>query len=375
MTAALIAWYFFAIRQDFTILYRDLRPTEAAAIVAELEEQSVPYRLADGGGQILVPRAQMDATRVKLASSATPLGSADGFELFDGSDLGLTEFAQKIRYQRALQGELSRTIMMMEEVAEARVHLSIPERTLFRGERRNAKAAVTLVMRSEGVPTAARIEGVQRLVAAAVADLAVNDVVILNARGEILSSHTDATGAAARRYSPGAAAATLPSLDRIIEAIRTAIPDRAFEVSLQPTPAELIGAEQANASEAATPYVVSINTPTPLPEGTTETIANALRDAGLVDHETGGTISFQSSPNIEAPERANLSNARTPAAPTASYFSWTSAAVLALLLASLAAAGFWCWQRYFRARLSNEERSKFADLLRSELRVTEHEGA
>jgi flagellar M-ring protein FliF len=373
LAAALVAWYFLAFRQDFAVLYRDLRPTEASSIVAELEKQGMPYRLADGGAQILVPTAVLDETRVKLASSAAPLGGVDGFELFDGSDLGLTEFAQKIRYQRALQGELSRTIMMMEGVAEARVHLSIPERTLFRGERRNAKAAITLVMHSEADLTADRIEGVQRLIASAVADLAVNDVVVLNARGEVLSSHTDAITVDSRRFTPGAAAAALPSLDHVMNVIRTAIPNKAFEVSITPTPPDLVGADSAAAAAFSLPYVISIRTPAPLAALELEGAANALREAGLVDRGSGGTISFQSAPDNRTRARTVQSNPRELNSQNEAGFPATGVAAIMVLMASLAGAGFWYWRRFLRGKMSDEERSQFADLLKSALQAPEQE--
>ena len=373
--AALGAWYFLVARQDFSLLYDDLRPAEASAIVAELEKQSVHYRLADGGAQILVPAAQIDETRVKLASSDAPLNGLDGFELFDNSDLGLTEFAQKIRYQRALQGELSRTIMMMEGVAEARVHLSIPERTLFRGERRNAEAAVTLVMQGDENPNVARIDGVQRLIAASVSDLAPDDVVVLNARGEVLSSHTETTASQTQRFVAGAAASTLPSLDRVMAVVRAAIPNQSFEASVEPIPPELVGAEANGTSANPPPYVVRIRTSTPMTALETEAVVSALREANLVDRTSSGSVSIESASFSEAPILTAHAEADGPPSQTGERLSWLGVGAMVLLLGGLAGAGLWCWRRLARPRLSTEEQIKFADILSAQLQTTEHERA
>lgn len=183
----LIAGYFVFARRDMAVLYDNMRPAEASAVIEALEAESVPYELRNGGTTILTPAEVSDATRVRLAGAELPLSGQDGFELFDASDIGLTEFAQRIKYQRALQGELTRTIMKMEGVVEARIHLSIPERSTFRNERSPPKAAVTLLTRSSVVETPETIAGIQQLVAAAIVDLAPSDVVVLNGRGAIIS--------------------------------------------------------------------------------------------------------------------------------------------------------------------------------------------
>lgn len=287
------AWYFLALRQGYAPLYSDLRPADAAAIVAELEDQNIRYKLAEGGSQILVPAAQLDSARLHMASPELHLGGVDGFELFNSTDMGLTEFAQKIRYQRALQGELARTIMMMEGVEDARVHISMPERALFRSERRNSEAAVTLVMRSPDLETQARIEGVQRLVAASVPDLSVSDVVVLNAMGELISPRVEITAARAQR---GASAdPATPSIEFVMEVMRRALPSRRFEVTIDPAPAPLEGSADEIA-ELADVNIVTVVTETALRADEMEGVRDLLRDAGVVDGDSGGTLSFRVGP-------------------------------------------------------------------------------
>ena len=185
--ALLIAGYMLFIRRPYDVLFNNLRTLDAATIVAQLEKDKIPYRLDDQGTTILVPADTVDQTRLSIMSADLPLKGMVGFELFNKSDMGLTEFAQRINYQRALQGELARTIMTLEAVDAARVHLSLPEQTVFREDRRLPRASVTIQTRPGKVMTASAVKGVQRLVAAAVPDMAVGDVVILDQAGEEVS--------------------------------------------------------------------------------------------------------------------------------------------------------------------------------------------
>lgn len=175
------AWL--VMRPKYEVLFRDLRPADAATIVAELEKQKVPFRLDDGGATILAPAANVDETRLAIMGADLPLKGTVGFELFNKSDMGLTEFAQRINYQRALQGELARTIMTMDAVDTARVHLTLPEPSIFRADRKPAKASVTLTTRPGRSLTPEMIAGVQRLVGASVPELDVANVVILGPQG------------------------------------------------------------------------------------------------------------------------------------------------------------------------------------------------
>jgi flagellar M-ring protein FliF len=183
LLVALVALYLLFIRQPYEILFNNLRPMDAATIVAELDKKKTPYRLEDRGATILVPADQVDTTRLSVMSADLPLKGMVGFELFNKSDMGLTEFAQRINYQRALQGELARTIMTLEAVDTARVHLSIPEPTVFREDRRPPKASVTIQARRGKSLSADAVRGIQRLVSAAIPDLEMGNVVVLDQQG------------------------------------------------------------------------------------------------------------------------------------------------------------------------------------------------
>ncbi len=187
LIVVLVAAYLLVFRQSYAVLFNNLRQADAATIVAELDKKKTPYRLRDGGATILVPEKAVDSTRLSVMSADLPIKGMVGFELFNKSDMGLTEFAQRINYQRALQGELSRTIMTLEGVDTARVHLAITEPTIFRDDRKPPKASVTILPRPGGALSADMVAGVQRLVAAAVPDLDVANVVVLNGKGAIIS--------------------------------------------------------------------------------------------------------------------------------------------------------------------------------------------
>lgn len=174
---------YFALRPTYAVLFQDLRPADAATIVAQLEQDKTPYRLRDGGTTILTTADRVDAVRLEIMGAELPLKGAVGFELFNKSDMGLTEFAQRINYQRALQGELARTIMTMDGVESARVHLTLPEPSVFRADRKPAKASVALIPRRGRTLPAAAVTGVQRVVAAAVPDLDPAAVVVVDATG------------------------------------------------------------------------------------------------------------------------------------------------------------------------------------------------
>lgn len=187
--AILAAGYYVFLRMDYAPLFEGLKPADASAVVSELTEQGVRYHLSDGGATILVESGKLDEARLTVLGSDVSAKGMVGFELFDQSEMGLTDFAQKIKYQRALQGELSRSIMMMAGIETARVHIAIPERAMFRGSEAGPTAAVTIVAADGIDPAPDSIDGIRQLVAAAVPELLPSNVVVLNEQGRILSAN------------------------------------------------------------------------------------------------------------------------------------------------------------------------------------------
>jgi flagellar M-ring protein FliF len=194
---AMAAFAYWALRTDYAILFSDLSPQDASAMARELDLMKTPYRLGDDGNSILVERGSVHATRLKLMGRELPLSGAVGFELFNNTDFGMTEFAQKVNYQRALQGEITRTILSLSEVESARVHLVLPEGGLFKREHDRAKASITLALRHGRSVQRDQVAGIQRLVAAAVPGISRDDVTIVNQQGVALTQAEAADGAAA----------------------------------------------------------------------------------------------------------------------------------------------------------------------------------
>jgi len=184
----LSAIYVFVFRVPYVPAYANIRESDAAAIVAELDAAGIPYRLENQGHDVLVPEDRAAEAQVVVAGADIPLGGTVGFELFNDSDMGLTEFAQKINLQRALQGELARTIMSMDGIEFARVHLALPERSIFRSEQGEPTAAVTLQMKLGTALSQQRIDGIRQLIAYSVPDLQADAVAILDEKGDLVSA-------------------------------------------------------------------------------------------------------------------------------------------------------------------------------------------
>ncbi|MDF0606924.1 flagellar basal-body MS-ring/collar protein FliF [Neisseriaceae bacterium TC5R-5] len=174
-------------RADYQPLFRDLDNQDAAAVVAALDKQKTPYQLADEGRSVLVEQATLHKTRMQLLAGGLDFKNAVGLELFNNTEFGMTEFAQKINYQRALQGELARTIMGFDEVANARVHLVLPEGGMLRKRGAKAKASVWVTLKGGKSLRTEQVLGIQRLVAAATPEMEAAAVTVLDQQGVALS--------------------------------------------------------------------------------------------------------------------------------------------------------------------------------------------
>ncbi len=186
--AAATAFAWFSLHSDFLPLTGGLSKEDTAATVAQLEDIRARYRVDPSTGAVLVPAAEIDTVRAQLAQKGWPLKPAAGFELFDSGDFGMTEFTERINYQRALEGELARTIMELDEVRYARVHLVLPQSSLFKKSGEPPKASVLLVGRHGDVMSAPQIAGIQRMVASAVPELKAENVSVHDHKGVELTS-------------------------------------------------------------------------------------------------------------------------------------------------------------------------------------------
>lgn len=171
----------------YSLFYSDLDAESAAAVVARLQDQNVPYVLADGGRSVRIPQERIDELRLGFASEGLPATGRIGFEIFDRVAFGTTEFLEKVNYRRGLEGELARTIGTIKEVASARVHIALARDSLFTGEASQAKASVVLKLRNAKPLAPPTIAGIAGLVAASVESLRPEAVVIVDTFGRPLS--------------------------------------------------------------------------------------------------------------------------------------------------------------------------------------------
>ena len=184
---------FVANRTDYRPLFTNLTAEDAGEIVKKLKEAKTPYQITADGKGILVPSDKVYELRLSLASEGLPQGGGVGFEIFDRKSFGMTEFVQKLNYQRALQGELSRTISQLNGVEQARIHLVIPEKSLFKENERPATASVVLKLKSNHALRDNEIQGVVHLIASAIEGLDPDHVTVLDSRGKMLSKGNDTT--------------------------------------------------------------------------------------------------------------------------------------------------------------------------------------
>jgi flagellar M-ring protein FliF len=179
-------------KPDYALLFSDMDAESAAQVVTRLKSMKVPYQIDPGGGAIRVPSNQVDELRMEFSSQGMPSSGRIGFEIFDRTAFGATEFLEKVNYRRALEGEIARTIATLSEVSSARVHIAMGKDSLF-GEPRPAKASVVLKLRSQRQLSNSSISGISNMVAASVEGLKPESVVILDSFGRPLARpHADA---------------------------------------------------------------------------------------------------------------------------------------------------------------------------------------
>lgn len=188
--AGLVVMISWSGQPDYIPLYSHLSPEDAGEVVSLLRDKKIDYQLSHDGGTIQVPRERIYELRLDLASQGLPNGGT-GFEVFDNAKLGMTEFVQNINYQRALQGELSRTINGLSEVESSRVHIVMPDRSLFIEEEDPASASVILKLRHGRWLSDDQIQGIVHLVSSSVPRLQPGQVTIVDQNGKMLAGHED----------------------------------------------------------------------------------------------------------------------------------------------------------------------------------------
>lgn len=184
--AGIVIW---SSKTDYKVLYTDLTKDDSAVIARMLEEGKINYQMADDGKTIKVPEDQVDIWRLEIAKKGVNFTGTVGYEVFDKQAFGTTSFVQKINKQRALEGELVKTIMHIKGVTRARIHLSIPDSSPFVSERKPPSASVVLDVERGVTMTGDEIKGIQSLVSSSVDGMRSHHVVVIDSRGKKLSEN------------------------------------------------------------------------------------------------------------------------------------------------------------------------------------------
>jgi len=189
VAGALVLFGLVAARPEFGVLYTNLSEEDAAKVLSKLQEMKKPYRILPGGRGVEVHQDQVYELRLLLASAGVTGGGTLGYELFDKDNWKTSRFVEGINYRRALQGELARTIMSLDEVERARIHLVLPERTPFvAAEQSRPKASVVLKLRGGRSLDGARVQGIVSLVSSSVEGLLAENVSVVDTEGRLLTS-------------------------------------------------------------------------------------------------------------------------------------------------------------------------------------------
>src|ERR1017187_10472201 len=172
---------------DFRPLYTSMAPEDAAGVVQKLRETGVEYRLSDNGGSVMVTSEKLAESRLALAAAGLPKTGRIGFELFDKANFGTTEFVEHINYQRALEGELERSVMSLAEVEQARVHLTLSKESVFLDQQQPSKASVMVKLRPGSHISPQNVLAITNLVASAVERLAPEAISVVDMNGTLLT--------------------------------------------------------------------------------------------------------------------------------------------------------------------------------------------
>lgn len=181
---------------DWRVLYANLGDKDGGAIVAQLAQMNIPYRYSEGGGAVMVPAEKVHDLRLRLASQGLPKGSVAGFESMENNRFGMTQFQEKLSFQRGLEGELTRSIQALASVQAARVHLALPNQNGFFREQQKPSASVLLTLHPGRTLERGQVAGIVHLVASSVPELSPAAVSVVDDSGKLLSATGEAPGSA-----------------------------------------------------------------------------------------------------------------------------------------------------------------------------------
>jgi flagellar M-ring protein FliF len=180
---------------EWRVLYSNLADKDGGAVIAQLGTMNIPYKYSDGGGAILVPADRVHDARLKLASLGLPKGAVTGFEMMESNRFGMTQFQERLTFQRGLEGELTRSIQSIGSVSNARVHLALPNQNGFFRDQQKPSASVLLSLNAGRSLDKAQLAGIVHLVASSVPEMEPSAVSVLDDTGKLLSKANDGSAA------------------------------------------------------------------------------------------------------------------------------------------------------------------------------------
>jgi flagellar M-ring protein FliF len=193
LVAVVSAAWLWSSSPSYSVLFTNLSDRDGGAVIAQLSQMNVPYRNADGG-TILVPADKVHEARLKLASQGLPKGSVVGFEILESQKFGLTQFQEQLNYQRALEGELARSIQSLAPVASARVHLALPKNSGFLRDRQAPTASVLVQLHPGKTLERGQVAGIVHLVASSIPELTPKNVSVVDQHGTLLATQSEGQG-------------------------------------------------------------------------------------------------------------------------------------------------------------------------------------
>lgn len=178
---------------DFRVLYANMSERDGGAVIEALQQQNIPYKFSEGG-TLMVPADKVHEVRLNMAAQGLPKGGTVGFELMENQKFGTSQFLEQINYQRALEGELARSVQTMASVANARVHLAIPKPTVFVKEKQKPSASVVLALNAGRSLDEGQVNAIVHLISSSVPDMPAQNVTVVDQSGTLLSAARDGTG-------------------------------------------------------------------------------------------------------------------------------------------------------------------------------------
>ncbi|MEW5904738.1 MAG: flagellar basal-body MS-ring/collar protein FliF [Pseudomonadota bacterium] len=176
---------------DYRVLYANLSERDGGAIIQVLQQQNIPYKFAEGGGALMVPADRVHEIRLQMAAQGLPKGGTTGFELMENQKFGTSQFLEQVNFQRALEGELARSVQSLASVANARIHLAIPKPSVFVKEKQKPTASVVLSLYAGRTLDEGQVNAIVHLVSSSVPNMPPQNVTVVDQNGNLLTAAGD----------------------------------------------------------------------------------------------------------------------------------------------------------------------------------------